>query len=171
MHDWHVQTTPLVHAYAVSNRLGGDCEDGRVVTDKDDATGRRDGCLNDSHNVGNGQASKQRPHGKVLKARWGRGELVAKSIVLHVDPDKVVEARRGKAQNPRDLLGMEQVGSLVPVNPHAPEVVTQQVVEWVPGEEGQAVWNPVCLISVVVEVGLGPLPEVADSFGALLVGS
>lgn len=66
---------------------------------------------------------------------------------------------------------MEQVGSLVPVNPHAPEVITQQVVEWVPGEEGQAVRNPVCLIGVVVEVRLRPLPQVADSFGALLVGS
>lgn len=97
--------------------------------------------------------------------------MIAQSVVLHVDPDKVVEARRGKAQDPRNLLSVEQVGSLVPVNPHAAEVVTQQVVEWVPREEGQAVRNPVCLVGVVIEVGLRPLPQIANSFGALLVGS
>lgn len=66
---------------------------------------------------------------------------------------------------------MEQVCGLVPMNPHAPEVVTQQVVEWISGEEGQAVRNPVCLIGVVIEVGLRPLPQIADSLGALLIGS
>lgn len=40
MHDRHVQTTPLVHTDAVSNRLGGDRENGRVVADEDDAASR-----------------------------------------------------------------------------------------------------------------------------------
>lgn len=97
--------------------------------------------------------------------------MIAKSVVLHVDPNKVVEAGRGEAQDPRNLLSMEQVGSLVPVNPHSPEVVTQQVVEWVPGEEGKTVRDPICLIGVVIEVGLRPLPQIANGFGTLLVGS
>jgi hypothetical protein len=57
------------------------------------------------------------------------------------------------------------------VNPHASKVVAQQVVQRISGQERQAVGNPVDLIRVVVEIGLGPLPQVADRLGTLLVRS
>lgn len=66
---------------------------------------------------------------------------------------------------------MEQVGSLVPVDPHAAEVVAKQVVQRVPGEEAEAVRDPVGLIWVVEEVGLNASPQVADCLGSLLVSA
>lgn len=65
---------------------------------------------------------------------------------------------------------MEQVRRLVPVDPHAAEVVAQQVVEGISRQKGQAVRDPVNLVWVVIEVRLGPLPEVANCLGTLLVG-
>lgn len=66
---------------------------------------------------------------------------------------------------------MEQVGSLVPVDPHSTEIVTQKIVEGVAGQETEAVRDPVRLIGVVVEVGLGLLAQFADGVGALLIGT
>lgn len=96
--------------------------------------------------------------------------MVAQSIILHVDPDQIVQSWCWEAENTGDLLGVEEVGGLVPVNPHATEVVSQQVVEWVSREEGQAVWNPICLVTILVEVGLSPPAQVSDGLGALVIG-
>ena len=66
---------------------------------------------------------------------------------------------------------MEEVSGLVPVDPHATEVVAQQVVEWISREEGQAVWNPICLVTILVKVGLGPLAQVSDGLSTLVISS
>lgn len=66
---------------------------------------------------------------------------------------------------------MEQVGSLVPVNPHASKVIPEQVVERVARQETQAVWNPVRLLGTVVEIRLGAFSQVADGLGSFLVGA
>lgn len=66
---------------------------------------------------------------------------------------------------------MEKIRSLVPVNPHAAEVVAEQVIQGIAGKEAQAVRNPVRLLARVVEVGLGALAEIANRLGALLVGA
>lgn len=171
VHDRNVQAAPLVDADAEPDGLGRHGQHGGIVADEDDAARGRDGRLDDAHDVGDRETAKQRPHGEVLETRRRGRELVAERIVLHVDPDQVVQAGSGEAQDPGDLFGVEQVGRLVPVDPHAPEVVAQQVVQRVPREERQAVRNPVLLLRVVVEVGLRPLPELADRLGALLVGA
>jgi hypothetical protein len=57
------------------------------------------------------------------------------------------------------------------VNPHTTEVVTQKVVERISRKEGKAVWDPVRLIGVVVKVGLGSLPQVANGLGSLVISS
>ena len=64
---------------------------------------------------------------------------------------------------------MEEVGSLVPVNPHTTKVIAQQVVERVSREEAQAVGNPVGLISRISVVWLGLSSEVTDGLCAFLV--
>jgi hypothetical protein len=139
------------------------------VTDKDDPSGWRDGGFDDTDDVGNRQTRKQRPHGKVLEAgRRGR-ELIAQSVVLHVDTDKVVESGSGETKNARDLLSVEEVGGFVPVDPHATEIVAEQVVKRVSRKETQTVRNPVCLAGSVVVIGLGTLPQFADGFSALLI--
>lgn len=66
---------------------------------------------------------------------------------------------------------MEQVGRLVPVNPHTAEVVTEQVVQRVPGQEAQAVRNPVSLIGIVVEIGFRLLAHLANRLRTLFVGA
>lgn len=169
MHNRDVETAPLVDADAVADRLRGHSQHSGVVADEDDAAGRRQGGLYDAHDVWDGEAGEEGPHGEVLEAGGRGGELVAQGVVLHVDADEVVEARGGEAEDARDLLGVEEVGGLVPVDPHAAQVVAEQVVEGVSREEGQAVWDPVCLVGGVIKVGLGPLAEVPDGLGALLV--
>jgi hypothetical protein len=57
------------------------------------------------------------------------------------------------------------------MNPHASQIVAQKVVERVSRKEGQAVGNPIGLIRIVIEVGLGSLAQVANGLGSLLVGS
>ena len=64
---------------------------------------------------------------------------------------------------------MEEIGCFVPVDPHASEIVTEQVVEWVPREEAEAVWNPVSLASRVVVVGLCTLAQFTDGICTFLV--
>jgi hypothetical protein len=139
------------------------------VTDKDDSSGRRNGGFDDTDNVGNGQAREQRPHGEVLEAGGGRRELVTESVVLHVDADKIVESGSREAENARDFLGVEEVGGLVPVDPHATEVVAKKVVKGISRKEAQAVGDPVCLAGVVVVVGLCASSQLADCLGTLLV--
>ena len=97
--------------------------------------------------------------------------MIAQSIILHVDPDQVVQSWCWEAENTGDLFGVEEIGGLVPVNPHATEVVAQQVIEWVSREEGQTVWNPICLVTILVEVGLGPFAQVSDGLGTLVISS
>ena len=169
--DGHVEATPLVDADAVADGLGGGGEDGGVVADEDDAAGGGDGGLEDADDVGDGEAGEEGPHGEVLEAGRGRGELVAEGVVLHVDAHEVVEARGGEAEDARDLLGVEEVGGLVPVDPHAAQVVAEQVVERVAGEEAEAVGDPVGLVGGLVVVGLGLLAQFADGVGAFLVGA
>lgn len=65
---------------------------------------------------------------------------------------------------------MEEVGGLIPVDPHASKVVAKQVVKRIPGQETQTVWDPVGLRRTVIEVGLGLLAQFPDGLGALLVG-
>lgn len=171
VHDRDVEATPFVDANAEPDGFSSHGQHGGVVTDKDDAAGRRDGRLDDADDVGNRQAAEQWPHSEVLEAGGRRRELIAEGVVLHVDAHQIIQARSGEAQNPRDLLGVEEVGRLVPMNPHAPEVVTEKVVERVAREERQAVRDPVLLLRVIVEVGLRPPPQLTDRLGPLLIGA
>ena len=95
----NVETAPLVHAYTETDGLGGHGEDGGIVADEDDPSGRRQGRLDDANDVGYGEAGEQRPHGKVLEARRRQGELITERIILHVDPDQVVQPRGREAQD------------------------------------------------------------------------
>jgi len=169
--DGNVQAAPFVHPYAVPDRLSGNGKNGGIVTDENDTTGRRHSGLDNTDNVRDGQAGKERPHGEVLEAGGRRRELVAKGVILHIDTDKVIESRGGEAQDARDFLGVEQVRSLVPVNPHTPEVVTQQVIQGIPGEETQTVGNPVGLVGIVVEIRLRLLSQFPDGLGSLFVSA
>jgi len=171
VNDRNVETAPLVDANAVTDRLRGHGQHGRVVADENDTTSRRDGGFDDTDNVGDRQTVEQRPHGEVLESSRGGWELVAEGVILHIDANQVIQARSREAQNAGNLLGVEQVGGLVPVNPHTPEVVTQQVVQGVPGEETQAVRNPVSLVGVVVKVGFGLLAQLADGLRTLLIST
>lgn len=171
VHHRNIQTAPLVNTNAVADGLGGHGQHGRVMRNKDDpASGGHCG-FNDSDDVGNRQTVEKGPHGEVLEASRGRRELVAKSIILHVDTNQIVQTGGGEAQNARDFLGVEKVGGLVPVNPHPSEVIAQEVVQGIPGKEAQAVRNPVGLVRVVVEVGLSLLAQFTNGLGALLVGT
>ena len=129
VHHRYVQAAPLVDAHAEPHRLGGDGQHGRVVADEDDPTGGRQGGLDDADDVGDGQAREQGPKGEVLEA-GGRGrELVAEGVVLHIDAHQVVETGGGEAQDAGDLLGVEEVGGLVPVDPHASQVIPEEIVQ------------------------------------------
>lgn len=66
---------------------------------------------------------------------------------------------------------MEKVGSLVPVNPHTTQVVTEQVVERISRQKAQAVWDPVCLVSHVSVVWLGLSAKLTDRLSTFLVRS
>lgn len=55
--------------------------------------------------------------------------MVAKSIVLHVDANEVIEPGSGEAENARHFFGMEEVGCLVPMDPHATEVVAKEIIK------------------------------------------
>lgn len=66
---------------------------------------------------------------------------------------------------------MEQIGGLVPVNPHSSQVVAEQVIQWVAGQEAQAVWDPVGFVGYISEVGFSLSSQVANGLSALLVSS
>ena len=171
MNHRDVETTPLVNAHAESDGLGGDGQHGRMVTGENDTASRRDSSFHDSNDVGHGKTAEEWPHGEVLEA-GGRGrKLVAQSIILHVDADKIVEAGCREAQDARDLFGVEEVSGLVPVNPHSTEVVTEEVVEGISGQETQAIRDPVCLVSNISVVWLCLSAQFADGLCALLIGS
>jgi hypothetical protein len=171
MNDGDVETAPLVDADAEANSLRSNGEHSRMMTGKDDATSWGDSSLYNSDHVGDSQAAEQRPHGEVLETSRRGWELVAECIVLHVDTDQVIKSRSREAQDTRDLLGMEQVGSLIPVNPHSSEVVAKKIVERIPREEAQAVRDPVCLVGSVSIVGLGLSAELTNGLSTLLVSS
>ncbi len=65
-----IETAPLINTDAVSDSLGSHCKHCWVVTDENDAASWRKSCLNNTNNVGNGQAREQWPHGKVLESSW-----------------------------------------------------------------------------------------------------
>ena len=119
MHDGDVKTAPFIHSYTVTYRFGGDSEHGGIVADEDDAASRRHGSLDDADNVWDRQTREEWPHGEVLEACWRGRELIAERVIFHVNPDKVIEPWCWKAEDSRDLLGMEEVAILVPMNPHA----------------------------------------------------
>jgi hypothetical protein len=104
-----------------------------------------------------------------LETRRRRGELVAESIIFHIDSDKVIQSWRWEAENTRDLLCMEKVRSLVPVNPHAPEVVAKKVVERIAREKAQAIRYPISFIGDIVVVCLRLSPKFADSLCTPLI--
>jgi hypothetical protein len=66
---------------------------------------------------------------------------------------------------------MEKVGGLVPVNPHAPEIVSKEIVEGVSRKKRQAIRNPVGLVWVIIVVRLGALAKITDRLRALIVSS
>jgi hypothetical protein len=66
---------------------------------------------------------------------------------------------------------VEKVGGLVPVNPHATQVIAKQIVKRIAGKETKTVRDPVGLIGVVIEIGFRLLAQLANCFGALFIGS
>lgn len=97
--------------------------------------------------------------------------MVAKSIVLHVNSYQIIESWRWEAQNTGDLLGMEKVCGLVPVDPHTSQIIAQKIVKRISGKERQAVWNPIGLVCGIVEVRLCSSSKVANGLGTLLICS
>ena len=66
---------------------------------------------------------------------------------------------------------MEQVRRLIPVNPHAPEVVSKKIVKRIPRKEAQAVWNPVCFVRRLIVIWFGTFSEVPDGLCALVISA
>lgn len=64
---------------------------------------------------------------------------------------------------------MEEIGRLVPVNPHPSEVVAKEVIKRIAGQEAKAVWDPVCLVGLFIVVGLGTFAKVANSLSAFFI--
>lgn len=149
-----IETTPFVYSNAKSNRFSGNGEHRGIMTNENYTACWRYCRFNYTHNVRNRQTGEQRPHGKVLETCRRGWELVAQSIILHVDSHEIIQSRSRETQNTGYFLRMEKVGSLVPVDPHATEVISQQVVQRIAGKETQTVWDPVGLLRVVVEIWL-----------------
>jgi len=141
------------------------------VRDEDNAASWRDGCLEYTDDVRDAQAAEERPHGEILEAGRRGGELIAQSIVFHVDAHQVVESRCREAENAGDFLGVEQVSSLVPVDPHTTQVVTKKVVQRVTRQEAQAIRDPVGLARSVEVVRLGAFAKVTNGLRALVVSA
>jgi len=64
---------------------------------------------------------------------------------------------------------MEEIGGLVPVDPHSTKVITQKIIKRISRKERQAVWDPVGLIRRIIEVGFGPPPKVANGLCTFLI--
>lgn len=59
-----------------------------------------------------------------MEAGWRGGKLIAERVILHVDPNEIVESRSGKAKDARDLFRMEKISRFIPVDPHAAKIVS-----------------------------------------------
>lgn len=125
MDNWNIQAAPFVDPHTVPNGFSSNGQHSWVMTDKDDPASWRHCGLDHADDVGDGQAGEQGPHGEVLETGGRRRELIAQGVVLHVDTNKIVQAWSREAQNSRDLFSVEKIGSLVPVNPHATQVISQ----------------------------------------------
>ena len=66
---------------------------------------------------------------------------------------------------------MEEVSSLVPVDPHPTQVVTKKIVQRVARQETQAVRDPVGLARGVKVVRLSALAEVTNGLRALVISA
>ena len=64
---------------------------------------------------------------------------------------------------------MEKVRSLVPVNPHAPEIVAKKVVERISRKEAQAIRYPISFVGDIVIVRLRLSSKFADSLCTPLI--
>jgi len=169
--DRNVESTPFVDANHVANGFSGHGEHSRVVRNEDNAASRRDSSLEDTDDVWNAQAAEEWPHGEVLEASWRRGELIAQGVVLHVDAHQIVESRCREAENARDLLGVEKISSLVPVDPHSAQVVAEEIVQRVARKEAQAVRDPVGLAGSVEVVRFSTLAKITNGLRALVVST
>jgi hypothetical protein len=167
----NVKATPLVNANHVADGFSGHGKHCRVVRNENDAASRRDSCLEYTDNVRNAQAAEEWPHGEVLEASRRGGELIAQSVILHVDAHQIVESRCREAENARDLLSVEQVGSLVPVDPHPTQVVAKKIVQRVARQEAQAVRDPVGLAGSVEVVRFSALAKVTNGLRALVIST
>jgi hypothetical protein len=97
--------------------------------------------------------------------------LVAECVIFHINADKIIQSWCWETEDTRNLLSVEEVGRLIPVDPHASEVITQEVVKRVSGEEGQAIRNPICLIWRVIEIRFGPPSQIANGLCTFLIRS
>ena len=66
---------------------------------------------------------------------------------------------------------MEEVGCLVPVDPHATKIVAEEVVEWVARQETQTVGDPVSLAWGIEVIRFCAPAEITDSLCTLVVGT
>jgi hypothetical protein len=135
MYNWAIQTTPLINTHAESNCFCGNCEHSWIVADEDDATRGRNSGFDHSNDIGNRETVEQGPHGKVLEPGRRRRKLITQCIILHINAYQIIESWRWETEYAGNLLCMKKIGSFVPVDPHASQVVTQEVVERVSGQE------------------------------------
>lgn len=66
---------------------------------------------------------------------------------------------------------MEKIGSLVPVNPHASQVVAKKVVERISREKAEAIRNPISFVRDIMVIRLRLSSKLANGFGTPLVCS
>ena len=64
---------------------------------------------------------------------------------------------------------MEEVCGLIPMNPHAPQVIAQQVEQRVPRQKTERVRDPVRLVRRVIIIGFVPFAQFSDRLGPLIV--
>jgi len=65
---------------------------------------------------------------------------------------------------------VEKVGGLIPVNPHAPQIITQQIEQRIPRQEAERIGDPVSLIGSIVIVGLVPFSQFPNRLRPLVIG-
>jgi hypothetical protein len=96
----------------------------------------------------------------------GAGKLKIRETSLHCH--QRVHFQR---QNLPHILGMEKVSSLIPVNPHSSQVITQQVEERVARQKAERIRNPVRLVRRVVVIRLISLSQLANRLCSLIIRS
>ena len=62
MDDRNVEATPFVDSNAEADGFGGNCEHSWIVAGEDDTASRRNGSFDDTDNVRDREARKERPH-------------------------------------------------------------------------------------------------------------